>query len=448
MPDLAAFGAFGHPNEVPQSGCLPGSSEWEYDFHGRGCCLTHKVDGDKLDVDFWDDSADYFDTFFYTKYLESLRRPEPPEQRLRDLHPAVRPISIAVAELLKAGALVPFPGNDSHPYRIEEEVLACSDAVDTICSAWADQDRRTWMAAQIGDWLGAREAAKGCTELEAITEARAESCREMRRRQLRCEIGRGDRDALYALTDLGSPDVDHLLEESLRGPHSGLVSAALEIIGKQADPRWCPQVYAIFSGLDPEGPLPQAHLWFSSLTFLLKHGYRTAELLAALPRAGGIVVGEASLLALEHAPEHALPLIRRGLLSDVPMNRSQVAAILALIGKPWSRSELLRALEASNDQEKTADARAALLEFGDEGERNAVLAWEQRNPHENEAGTYLEVGGRTFGPLYSVGEISLMNRTAWIRHEMETMHDRAMKVRWVVPPEPPAGRPWWRIWKR
>jgi hypothetical protein len=94
-------------------------------------------------------------------------------------------------------------------------------------------------------------------------------------------------------------------------------------------------------------------------------------------------VGEAVLLALEHAPELALPLIRKGLLSDIPMNRSQIAAILTLIAKPWSRRELLGALQASDDQEKTADARAALLESGDEEAEKAVLAWEERNPHEN-----------------------------------------------------------------
>ena len=39
--------------------------EWEYNFHGRGCCISHNVNGDAIDVDFFDDSADYFDTFLY-----------------------------------------------------------------------------------------------------------------------------------------------------------------------------------------------------------------------------------------------------------------------------------------------------------------------------------------------------------------------------------------------
>jgi hypothetical protein len=35
--------------------------EWEYYFHGKGCCLTHRVTGEEIDVDFFDDSAEYFD---------------------------------------------------------------------------------------------------------------------------------------------------------------------------------------------------------------------------------------------------------------------------------------------------------------------------------------------------------------------------------------------------
>jgi hypothetical protein len=60
-----------------------------------------------------------------------------------------------------------------------------------------------------------------------------------------------------------------------------------------------------------------------------------------------------------------------------------------------------------DDQKKTADARAALLESGDEDAQKAVLAWEKRNSHENEVGSYLEIGGRRLGPFYTFGEISL-----------------------------------------
>src|SRR6185369_3178557 len=110
--DLAAAGSFGHPDGIPQSGPVPGMPEWEYYFHGIGCCISHKVHGDAIDVDFFDDSAEYFDCFFYMRYLESLRHPEPPEQRLRERYRSIRPIRMTFEDLIKVDVLTPLPGRD------------------------------------------------------------------------------------------------------------------------------------------------------------------------------------------------------------------------------------------------------------------------------------------------------------------------------------------------
>src|SRR5262245_11647102 len=66
-------GSMGHPDGRPQSGPVPGLPEWEYYFHGIGCCLTHKVTGEKIDVNFFGDHAEGFDFYFYLWYLQSLR---------------------------------------------------------------------------------------------------------------------------------------------------------------------------------------------------------------------------------------------------------------------------------------------------------------------------------------------------------------------------------------
>jgi len=317
---LAVTGALGHPEGGPRSGPVPGLPEWEYYFHGRGCCISHKVEGQAIDVDFWDDSAEYFDTFFYKNYLESLRWPEPPEQRLRELHPSACAVTIAVNDLLEGGALTPLSGRDAHPYRVADAVLASSEAIAAFCTAWTAPERRLWLSSLIGDWPAAHEAAAGLPGLSALTAPRAEQCCEMRRQRLRRELGVQYRaaDALHALSDLGATDLDRCLEDALRSQPSGLTSAALEIIERHNDPCWCDPVYALLSRLDPAAQLPQPHLWITSLKFLLRHGHRTRELLAALPKAGGPEVGEAVLLALEHAPGLALPLIRRGLIDDTP----------------------------------------------------------------------------------------------------------------------------------
>jgi hypothetical protein len=443
--DLAAIGALGHPEGMPQSGPVPGMPIWEYYFHGCGCCLTHKVEGYEIDVDFWDDSAEYFDTFFYTKHLESLRHPEPPEQRLRELHRSTRPVGIAVDDLIAAGALTPLPGRETHPPRVSDAVLDHADAIEMFCRKWAEPAHRLWLGALCGDWLAAHDAAIGKPGIEALTAARASQCCQLRRERLLKETGYSASDALLGLAELGA--ADEQVEHALRGSPTGLVSAALDIVEKQDAPRWCPLVYGMYSRVKPAGQIPEPSIWVRCLKFLLRHGYQSDELLAGLPKAGGTEIGEAVLLALEHAPQHALPLIRKALLADIPINRSEVAAILAVIGKPWSLRELLRALESSDDQERTADARAALLESGNEEALKAVFAWEERNPHENEIGSYLEIGGRRLGPFYTFGELSLKNRATFVRYEMDKLHDRVMKVKDIIPSEPPKSRPWWQVWK-
>lgn len=62
-----------HPEDRPDQQ-VPGLEEWEYRFHGIGCCLTHRLTGERIDVDFVGDHAEGFD--FYLNYLESLRQPQ------------------------------------------------------------------------------------------------------------------------------------------------------------------------------------------------------------------------------------------------------------------------------------------------------------------------------------------------------------------------------------
>jgi hypothetical protein len=449
--DLARMGAFGHP-AVPQRGPVPGLPEWEYYFHGKGCCLSHRVTGEEIDVDFFDDSAEYFDLWFYQNHLNSLRTPGLLERWLLSLHASAETLSVAVQDLLAAGALALFPGHQSHPFRISDLVLRHETEITQFCEMWDDPAGHLWLASLIGDWLAAHDEAVrlGDTALAATLAPRAEQCREMRRQRLLQLLPeeRFASAALLGLADLGGVGLAHALKEVLEGIPSGLTSTALRIIDRLDDPAWCARVHALFRRVDPSGPTPQPHLWIACLKFLMRHDYQTDTALAALPRATGYEMGEACLLALEYAPDLALPLIRRTLLSRVPANRSAVAAILALIDEPWSRRELLAALEASDDQEQTADCRAALLECHDAEAHRAVRAWEERNPHEPEAPTFVKIGDREFGPCLSFEELMLRDRPQRIRYEMEQLHDRVMRIRDRVPREQTATppRPWWKVW--
>ena len=261
--------------------------------------------------------------------------------------------------------------------------------IESFCTACSDTDQRIWLASVIGDWIAADELTIGHPELAAITNPKAKRCRELRqttlRKYLRDESQRSD--ALQAMADLQTEDLDEYLEDALQGSPSGFISTALDIITQLNDPKWCPRVHKLFRRVDPSGQLPASHIWITALKFLLNHQFQVNEMMASLTKAGGTEVGEAVLLSLEHAPEHAMPLIRRALIADIPICRTRVAAILALIDAPWSKRELLGTLAASSEQERTADARAALLETGDKEAEKAVLTWEELNPHENEVGS-------------------------------------------------------------
>lgn len=430
---IARMGAMGHPPDAPQSGLVPGLTEWEYYFHGKGCCLTHRGTGADIDVDFFEDSGEYFDEFFYRKFLKSLRHPEPPEARLIELHPSIEPIRLAVGQLLESGLLVPPEGRERYPLRVAEWVLDHEEAIDAFCASWKDPSRRLWLAAVVGDWPAAHALAveRGERELIERTAGQADACRSSRCRELLelwADEGRRS-EALMALDDLGAGGLDEILSQAIAGPIGGETSRALDVIERRDDPAWCPALFDLFRRLDPGGQLPQPYLWSECLGFLLRHDYRTKEIRASLSRAVGNSLGDAALLALEHDPAQALPLFRRALRSHIPATRITAAAVLALVDRPWSRRELLAVLSETDDQEATADCRAALLECHDEEARQAVAAWEEANPHEPEP-----------GPWITMKEIMLRNRPEWIRYEMTKLHDRVMKVRDREPGEDTGSR--------
>ena len=87
---------------------------------------------------------------------------------------------------------------------------------------------------------------------------------------------------------------------------------------------------------------------------------------------------EVALLLLEHAPQHALPAIRRALHGTDGVSNG-VAAMLAMIDRPWSRQELVDALEGEyRDAEQALPLVVALEESHDPETRAVAEAWEQR----------------------------------------------------------------------
>lgn len=428
---LAQMGYSGHPKHIPPSGTVPDMPEWEYDLHGNGCCITNKTDGQSIDVDFWDETPEYFSWYFFECYLKSLRSPDPIEQRLLQLHPVLSTLSISVEELFQLNAIQSRSEDTRHPYRLSEEVIRATEKFDSFCQTWQSPAQRVWLAATIGDWMTAKAISDQSDFHLEIINIRAQQCWELRRIQL-CDSridGSLAPEQLHSLAHLGVPDLDVHLNHALKDPQSNVALAALEIIGERGLANWCPQIFQIFKYVDAEDTLPAPNFWIKSLKFLIESGYRTQELVPSLANAYATELGEAVLLSLEHAPQYAIDLVRKSLTTGTPDCRTGTSAILALFNTEWSKRELLRAMNGSADQFKTAEVRAALLETGDPEMRTAVLAWEAVHPHEDETKRYIDIDGQTAGPFYSVNNYSLKLSAGMLRYDMQKFRDRVTKIK-------------------
>jgi hypothetical protein len=428
---ISSHGYSGHPSHLKPTGTVPGLPEWDYDFHGIGCRLSHKVSGEEIDVDFRADSAEYFDEYFYSNYLKSLRLPEPPEQRLLSLYPSTRPIRLAFETLRESRILIPFSEQGQHALRLTDELMRFDSVIESVCRSWEDPANTIWLAAIIGDWPAADDAAAECPEVQQITAPLAQQCRQIRRTQLLRVTGHSTADALFGLVEVDGGSAE--LVAALQGPPTNVMSAAIEIIETQPDPTWIPLVHAAFLRLNPAGSPPEPHIWLSAMKLLLAIGFEKSEVCRRLPEADGGQLGEAVLLSLEHAPEYAISLIRRGLSSHIPQSRLTVAATLSVIARPWSIREMLSILNSCEEQEMTAEVRAALTELCDTELDKAIQAWERANPHESELGTYYEEDGRVHGPFHSMAEHMLQSIPSFVRHEMASLYDRVIKLRDVNP---------------
>jgi len=424
---IAEVSAFGHP-DIPQSGIVPGLSDWEYYFHGRGCCLTHRTSGESIDVDFYDSTADWFDDYFYICYLDSLKEPSYVEERLISLHRSRSTVSMSIRELLELGLLEQF--EDSKIVRLAFDYEALCGVLDDIELKWEDVTTQRATCAAVGDWFQLNELDVG-THQPTIDEHLTATC-ELRTDTLvnQFKSEHDKRDALNALNDLGSPRLPHVVRDALKGVPTGTTSAALDVIDSWDDSGWCDEVVALLDRVNPNGDIPAPHVWYMCAQFLLRHG-RTAKIKRKLRWLKSNCLGDATLLALEYFPDIAIETFRKALRSDIPCNRITAAAALAIIDQPWSRDELEAVLIESNDHIETAECRSALVAVHSEEAHRLVEAWEEKNPCKTEEGQYV-----------SMDEMSLRMSDETIQWEMEKLHDRVLPLRSITPEQPKRG--WFR----
>ena len=426
---MAAGGIFGH-RDVPQSGVVPSAREWEYFFHGCGCCFTHRLTGERIDVDFFDETADWFDRYFYVWYLQSLKSPPVAEERLLALHSSAEAVILSFSELLDLGLLERPPERGC--IRLASDCLALEDRLDALERLWGTMAGRTAVAAALGDWLFVAEQIRPEDPEAAEVQQRADQVRDIENRCLEAAYhGEHSDVAIKAMAGLNHPKLDEYLERAISGRPSGTVSAALEIIVTRPGLRWHKPVYQLLDRVNPNGDIPEPHIWIVSAGYLLRHGYRSADILKRLTTLQHREVAEAAILALEFMSDAAIGLFRRALRSKIPWERITAAAALAIIDEPWSRSELAAVLRESDEQGPTAECRAALVVSRSADMQRLVREWESCNPHEPETGRWI-----------TLEEMALRTYDRHLQWEMQKLHDRVLPLRGRVAVKPPGK------WKR
>lgn len=398
-----------------RSGIVPGLSEWEFYFHGLGCCLTNRITGEEIDVDFYEDSSDWFTEWFLVRNLKSLRDRGWIENRILELHPSVESIGVAIEELTRSRYL------ESHEEHPAFRLTSLSEPLRAFVDGWRshadipDFDRNVAIA--MSDWELVQRIDP-TWESVAVREQLEETIR-LRNRELVRSFRANERpsESLLALEEIQSPFLKDFLESALQGPPCGTISTALNIIDRSNDPDWCEPIRGLLSRLDPNADIPSPHLWMRAANYLAKH-FQLPDLRPQLLQLSKSNLGDGAVFALEHFPDIAVRIFRKALRSAIPVNRCTAAAALAIIDQPWSRQELLKLLDESDDQIATAEVRSALDELCCQECRSRLEEWEERNPREPEMGDFV-----------SMDEVMLRNRSEWIRLQMQTLHDLVYPLR-------------------
>ncbi len=423
LEKIGRKGYFGHPPGFIR-GLVPELPDWEYDFHGCGCCLTNRLSGESIDVDFYDNSPDWFDDFFYTSYLRSLEQPEIWERRVLELHPSIDTVILAFEELLNAGLLKKRQDHKVVQLVFDSDLInRILEQIETECHA---ESKLIFIAAALGDW----ELVQKLSPAKQVADSVKAQCESLaaKREQYLIQIYDAENNhqeyALKGLAEMNSPRQREFLKRTFTGPLTSTISCAFKIIGKNNDDTWCNEVDTLLKRIQPDGKLPQPHLWINSMKYLLQHHSDKKQYREMLLTADAHLLAQAAILALEHFPQDAIKIFQKAIRSSIPGNRIVAAAALALINQPWSLREMIIILEESDEQELTLECRAALRETDHAELHETVRQWEQNHPHQAEKTEWITMGERYLRSVQS-----------YIQLEMEELHDRILSIRGNIPPE-------------
>lgn len=410
---IAKMGALSHGN-LPRHGLVPGDTQWEYRFHGRGCEMTNRHSGVQIDVDFLEGSADWITPFFFVKYLKSLKDPEFVEGRIQELYPTSETVELGLVELHNCG-LIEKHFRDNCAFRLNSSWKTLSDissCLESLEGQSLNAEVQTLFAAAASDWYLLEEANDAILQAEKST--------IQRRNQLKKWFKSSElsTNALRAMADFNYSELDDSLRSALFGRSNPTMSEAVGIIEqRQTQEIFREQLLWIIDNVDPNGDDIAPLIWTRAACILLR-SERPPDLSQRLEQVRSHGLSKIALVAMELNLGFVLDLIRRSLRSVDFHNRFEIAAALAIIDEKWCHDELIAVLSESTDQEMTTAIRSAILESRDSSVHEIVHQWERVNP-------YIP----TDKDRTTIVEFLKRRDDEGLRDKMQTLHDQIYPLR-------------------
>lgn len=313
------------------AGEVPGLAGWTYAFHGVGLLLTGP-DGEELDVNFHDAAGGAVDPWFFARRVHSLDPAPAAEARLLRFLPTDDLLVEALHGLVDAGLL---RATDAQAFGLAPELEAEFDRVAAVRFDDPEELARWGRALGDGELGGGVRPGEGAHRAWLLALADAP------------ERASGVVDAVAQLLPAG--DAAQVLTRVLEGPVGAATASAvahLDRLPVDAGAAVARFLERLRPGVDH--PFSAA----AACGYLLRRGLaveRAVQVLLAFAEVetvpgyvGNPFIAELAALALEHAPERALPLVRRALRGSI-LNAEEMAALLAAVDQPWCHRELERA---------------------------------------------------------------------------------------------------------
>ncbi len=455
---IGCAGAFGHPEELPQSGDIPGEPDWKYYLHGCGCCLTNKKTGESIDVDFTREGAcDLVDPFFYSSYLASISNPAFPESLIRRNEPLEDSWQVEI-DCLEAAACIEV----EHSSSLTSTGLQIADALAPLWKQipelleWGTNSslrKATYSSLSVGDVVLAHQCLSRTDAGGNLTKAVADRCTQAKNKRksfleasLRREVFHAH-GYVAALASLGPEHSQSFITDLMfQNPVDGAANTALEILRAWNLPD-LPRVlekllkrrYAEATGL---GAVRNSlRKWVTKKDDRQPRNYQITKAATALfqrvrwdsldkdvrerirfllESAGGAQAGVAALLLHLVGNGQGLHCLRRALSCSIPAAREEAAAACVIIGTNETKRILNEALQNS-DKEIQHMAACALAAFPAADAVQTARQWFTRNDGIKEPlGTEVTVLGRT-APVFTFEEVSHANMDGFFKCSLEKL---------------------------